>query len=883
MRRFRDLPIKRKLALVIFLSSLIGLALAYIVLLSYEVHIYRQNASRNFDMIGEIIASNSTAALIYDDQKVGREILSGLRARPGFIAAALFDKEGKLFATYPEKLATPPPRPSSAENGIHFHSNDITLYRPVIQGDRQVGTLFLQADLHSMYTRLGAYGLVLLGVLAGSALVALLLSNIFQRGISDPLLGLANAAQIISERKDYSVRVSKTSNDELGYLTEAFNSMLDQIQSSDSALRSSEERLSAVFQQAGAGIAQAGMDGRFLMVNDRFCEMVGRTRTELLQLRVNEITHPDDVAENEELLKVVRHEGKTLGMDKRYVRPDMSPVWVRNSIVALRDGQGRIDSTLAVVQDITASKSAEQALRESEARFRFVTDSAPVLLAQIDQDHRYKFANRPYAARYGREPHEIIGKHVSEIVGVQAFEAGKPRMDLALEGKPFEFEMHVPYAQLGDRWVHYTYTPELSADGKVRGFVLVIADITLRKSSEKELERARDQALAASRAKDDFLAALSHELRTPLNPVLLLASDGALNPSLSDEVRADFVTIRKNAELEARLIDDLLDLTRITRGKLALELHPVDLQAIVCDAIAIVRTELQQKQIGLTLDFRADGRFVRGDAVRLQQVVWNVLKNAVKFTPEAGNVTVATRVDEQKRRVVLTISDTGIGLAPDELERIFQAFSQGNHAGGGGSHRFGGLGLGLAISRMLIELHGGAIRAKSDGPGTGTSLIMELPLATEGEHDPASSNSEPPIPAKRPTSNPPHPPSVTPSSRRVRILLVEDHTPTRTTLALLLGRRRYEVVSAGSFADAVEAARDTDFDVVVSDIGLPDGDGYALLSELRRRNPAVRGIALSGYGMEEDLARSRRAGFAEHLTKPITIGTLERALVRILG
>lgn len=878
MKPFRDLPIKRKLALIVFLTNLLALALAYVVLLTYEVHVSKQNTAKNFEMIGEIIASNSTAALIFDDRKVATEILSGLQARPGLIAAVLFDQHGRVFASYPATLTTPVAPPSAQSDGTRFHANDLTLYRPVIQDDRRVGTLFLQADLQTLYSRLGAYGLVLLGVLAGSGLVALLLSNFFQRGISAPLLGLAATAKIVSERRDYAVRAAKISNDELGYLTEAFNSMLAQVEDSHSALRSSEERLSAVFQQAGAGIAQADLAGRFLMVNDRFCEIVGHDRTALLDRRIEDLAHPDDLREIEAPLDRVRTIGQTFVMDLRYRRPDGGHVWVRNSVVALRNGDG-IDSTLAVVQDITASKSAEQALRESEARFRLVTDSAPVLLAQIDQEHRYKFANRPYAARFGREPHDIIGRSMSEIIGAAAYETAKPQMDLALAGTPVESEVELPDERLGPRWVHFTYTPERSASGEVLGFVAVISDITTRKRAELELERARDQALAASRAKDDFLAALSHELRTPLNPVLLLASDGAQNPDLTEEVRIDFATIRKNAELEARLIDDLLDLTRITRGKLALELRPVDLPTIVRDAIAIVQAEVQQKRIALTLDFQADGRLVSGDAVRLQQVFWNVLKNAVKFTPELGKIAVAARVDEPAGRIALTVSDTGIGLAPDELERIFQAFSQGNHADGGGSHRFGGLGLGLAISRMLIELHAGTIRASSGGPGTGAAFVIELPLARQA---PGAAPALPATP-ERPVSNRPFPAAVPPpSGRPFRILLIDDHAPTRTTLAHLLRRRRYEVVSAASKADALNLATMEKFDAIVSDIGLPDGDGYALLEELRASQPGLRGIALSGYGMEDDLAKSRRAGFTEHLIKPVSIGKLERALKQIL-
>lgn len=875
---FRDLPIRRKLSLAVFLTSLVGLALAYVVLFGYEIYTYRQNTSRNFSMVAEIIATNSSAALIYDDPKVAREILSGLRARQGIAAAALFDKDGKFFAGYPADLPRSTLPSSLPPDGITFHSNDLTLYRGVLQGDRRVGTLFLQVDLQSMYRRLWAYGLVLLCVLAGSGLVALLLSHFFQRRISEPLLGLARTAKLVSENKDYSVRAIKTSDDELGVLTAAFNSMLGQVQTSHTALRASEEQLSAVFQQAGAGIAQADLTGRFVMVNDRFCEIVGRPREALLALRINDITHPDDQPENDALLQEIRAGRPNASIDKRYIRADGSPVWVRNSLVALRNSEGQIEFTLAVVQDVTASKTSEQALRASEAQFRFVTDHAPVLLAHMDRDYHYRFVNRPYAQRYGREPDDVIGRHAVEIVGQALFDIAYPHFKQALSGQTVEFELHIPHAGPGPRWTHATYTPERNAAGDVIGVVAVHADITQRKHAEQEMERARDQAQAASRAKDDFLAALSHELRTPLSPVLLLASEGANNPALSAEVRADFATIQKNADLEARLIDDLLDLTRITRGKLALELAPVDLSAILRDALAIVHLELEQKKISLELDFTPDRRPAVGDAVRLQQVFWNVLKNAVKFTPEGGEIAVKTRLDVERRRTVLTVSDTGIGLTPAELERIFQAFSQGDHARGDGPHRFGGLGLGLAISRMLIELHSGTIRAVSDGPGTGATFVIELPLAPI----PAES-SAPFVPVRRPVSNPPLPiVPPAPTDPRRRILLVDDHSPTRTTLAHLLGRRHYDVVCASSVSEALQYAADTTFDILVSDIGLPDGDGYALLADLRARQPGLKGIALSGYGMEEDIARALQAGFAEHLTKPISIGKLERALARTL-
>jgi len=333
--------------------------------------------------------------------------------------------------------------------------------------------------------------------------------------------------------------------------------------------------------------------------------------------------------------------------------------------------------------------------------------------------------------------------------------------------------------------------------------------------------------------------------------------------------RAPIEMIRRNVELEARLIDDLLDLTRISRGKLSLEKRPLDVRAVLQDAIAIVQPDAKIKQIGLTLDFGADQFMVLGDAVRLQQIFWNVLKNAVKFTPEGGRITIETRTLAENGNFAIKIIDTGIGLTIEEITHIFNAFSQGDHAGASGSHKFGGLGLGLAISRMLAELHSGVIHAASAGRDQGATFTIELPCVQVAER-----NGHP-APPERPATNNSH--AALKKKLGGRILLVEDHEPTRSALARLLARRDYKVMTAASVAEARTLAQQEKFDLVVSDIGLPDGNGYTLMSELRA-DFGLKGIALTGYGMEQDVSRGQNSGFVAHLTKPVRIESLEKAL-----
>jgi signal transduction histidine kinase len=284
---------------------------------------------------------------------------------------------------------------------------------------------------------------------------------------------------------------------------------------------------------------------------------------------------------------------------------------------------------------------------------------------------------------------------------------------------------------------------------------------------------------------------LSHELRTPLNPALLIASESADNHELPEAVRLNFETIRKNIELEASLIDDLLDLTRITHGKIILNKNLVDVHDILADAIATTQAQQQEKKLHLDVILNAT-QLVEGDAVRLQQVFWNVLKNAVKFKPIKGKITLETSVKEDGQ-LLIKITDTGIGMNAAEVTRIFTAFAQGDQAGGGGSHRFGGLGLGLAISKNLMELHAGKIVAESTGTDQGSTFIIGLPLAREVKKN---------LKMGSPSAGQNFSKTTNATSAFHSILLVEDHEITRTVLNQLLSRRNYRVVAAASLAEA---------------------------------------------------------------------------------
>ena len=379
-----------------------------------------------------------------------------------------------------------------------------------------------------------------------------------------------------------------------------------------------------------------------------------------------------------------------------------------------------------------------------------------------------------------------------------------------------------------------------------------------------ELEQLFLETQEANARKDQFLAALSHELRTPLTPVLAAVTSGDLENADPDQLRSTLSVIRRNVELEARLIDDLLDLTRISRGKLEVDLRTTDLHSLLHHATETCQEDAAQKRLTILWRLDAGAHTVKADPARLQQVFWNLLKNAVKFTPEGGTITITTR-NLADGRIEAEVRDTGLGIDPTYIGKIFDAFEQGNPEI---TRRFGGLGLGLAIAKALVEAHSGSIRAESNPEQGGAAFTVTLASTSEAVDEPIAPAAS--SPGMRDATNSSH-----------HLLLVEDHLDTSRVLARIISREGYQVHLACSVAEAVRVFQEQPIDCVISDIGLPDGSGTDLMKKLLDIRP-TRGIALSGYGTEKDVQRSQEAGFAQHLTKPVHWPKLQKALKEVL-
>ena len=486
----------------------------------------------------------------------------------------------------------------------------------------------------------------------------------------------------------------------------------------------------------------------------------------------------------------------------------------------------------------------------------------PIGIAFVDPASR-KFlqANDAFtqmAQRFGRLPprRDVIGS-TYEDVKIAPADAIERVLSF---GTPFQL-IEQPFPDEGGmtHFVNVTLLRLQAADQTVQGILYFVEDKTRDVTLRHEL-------INANAAKDQFLALLSHELRNPLSPVIAMVGELEASTPRSPKLRQALEVIRRNVELEARLIDDLLDVTRIAKGKLQLTLEAVDVHEILRCAYEICRGDIEMKSIETKFDLNAHEVYVEGDPARLQQIFWNLIKNSVKFTPANGCITISTS-NPQPDQVEIHVIDNGIGIEPDKIGKIFNAFEQGQTSI---TRRFGGLGLGLAISKAMVDAHRGKIRVESAGKDKGTTFAVQLntvpapAIATNGADGEQPVSDAEGVPA-----------------RRHHLLLVDDHVDTCTGMKMMLERRGYDISVAYSADQASEKARQQDFDLLISDIGLPDRSGYELMSELRE-SQGLPGIALSGFGMEADISKAHDAGFSEHLTKPINFERLEKAIRRLL-
>jgi PAS domain S-box-containing protein len=647
----------------------------------------------------------------------------------------------------------------------------------------------------------------------------------------------------------------------------------------EAALRESESRFRGVVESNMVGILFWNASGHIIAGNEMAVQMLGYSQEELQsgQVQWENITpaefHEIDEAMQAQLLV----EGVCSPFEKAYIRKDGTqvPILIGGALLP-----GYSDRGVAYFIDITDRKQSENALRQSEERYRYLTESIPQLVWTANAEGLLLDINQRWINYTGLslEQAQIAGWqaviHPDDVAVLNHYWVAAQQNDTH-----YQAEGRMRRADGVYRWHLHQAVPLKDAQGNILKWFGTATDIEEQKQLQQEREyllqreqAARAEAEAANRVKDEFLAVLSHELRSPLNPILgwaKLLQDGKLDVVRTKHALA---TIERNAKLQAELIEDLLDVSRILRGKLNLTVSPVNLAATIQAAIETVRLAAEAKSIRIESAFASTGP-IAGDATRLQQIMWNLLSNAVKFTPLGGQVNVKLEPVEHEREAQITITDTGKGIDPDFLPYIFDYFRQADSAT---TRQFGGLGLGLAIVRHLVELHGGTIQAESQGEGSGASFTVRLPLL-KYEDGGRKDETDPLLPS----SFRPHP------LESLRVLLIDDDADTRDFVEFLLEQAGAKVTAVATAAEVLAILKRSPPDILLSDIGLPEMDGYMLMRQIRTLPPEqggqVMAIALTAYAGDFNQQQAIAAGFQQHLSKPIDPETLVKAIATLTG
>jgi PAS domain S-box-containing protein len=575
------------------------------------------------------------------------------------------------------------------------------------------------------------------------------------------------------------------------------------------------------------------------------------------------------------------------------VRKDGSLFWANVVITAMRNDQGKLLGFAKVTRDLTQRRGHEEELRRSEERFRLLVDGvADYAIFMLDPNGQVATWNSGAERIKGYTAAEIIGQHFSVFYPEQAKESRWPEHELQVAAEKGSFK-DIGWRLRKDGttfWANVTITALRDDAGKLLGYAKITRDLTEAKRVEAmesttqqreemlDAERtARMSAQRATRLKDEFLATLSHELRTPLSAILgwtQVLLRGA-TPKGPEEQKRAIEVIDRNARAQVQLIDDLLDLSRIMTGKLRLDLHQVSFSSVVEAAVDSAKPAAETKGIRLKAIFGAGQDIISADSGRLQQVVWNLLTNAIKFTPKGGQVQVL--VQRVNSHLELSVSDTGIGIPPSYLPHVFDRFSQKDAST---TRAFGGLGLGLAICKQLVELHGGAITAVSEGEGKGATFSVHLPLSIVQLNEQSAPRIHPTAETQ------PGEMLSLPRLDGVHVFAVDDEPDARDLLRTVLEDQGAKVTSFASAEDALAGLKTVKPTVLICDVGMPKMDGYQLIRKLRAeesRNERIPALALTAFARAEDRKRSLIAGYQAHLAKPFDVGELVLVIADLVG
>jgi PAS domain S-box-containing protein len=643
-------------------------------------------------------------------------------------------------------------------------------------------------------------------------------------------------------------------------------------------------RLAEIVESSDDAIISKTLEGIIVTWNGGAEKVFGYRAEEVIGKPITILIPPDQANEEPAILERLRRGEKVDHYQTIRVRKDGRLIHISLTISPVRDASGVIVGASKIARDITHQKASERALAASDSRFRLLANSAPVLIWLADQTKGFTWLNESWLQFTGRSPEQELGFGWTENVHPDDLDNLLTAYAKAFEARqPFRVEFRIGRHDRAWRAISQSAVPLFESVEGFSGYVGSCIDITDFRRAEIEKEEllraeraARSEAERLGHLKDEFLATLSHELRTPLNAILGWSTLLKRVPVGSTDHARGLDTIERNARMQSQIIGDLLDMSRIISGKVQLDVQAIDLPEVISAAVDAVRPSADAKRLRLSVMLGGKVGRTRGDPNRLQQVFWNLLTNAVKFTPADGRIDVV--LERVNSHVEISVADTGMGIKPEFLPFVFDRFRQ---ADASTTRRHGGLGLGLSIVKHLAELHGGSVRVKSAGENQGSTFIVALPISvlrhSEEEHR-----------AERPTFADVDVASVElPSLKGITALVVDDEQDARVLVNRLIEERGGRALMARSAEEALNQLATEQVDILVSDIGMPDVDGYQLIQKVRAREKnegrKLVAIALTAYARADDRQRALLAGYQMHLSKPVDPRELIAGIASLLN
>ena len=691
-------------------------------------------------------------------------------------------------------------------------------------------------------------------------------SKVLQTG---KILGLANHTALIDKSGrviliEDSAAPIRDAHGKISGAVMVFRDVSERRRAED-ALRVSSERLRATFNQAAVGIVVADLNRQFLDANQRFCDIVGYSLEELRQLTFTQITHPEDLSETQAQARaLLAGEIPQCTLDKRYVRKDGAAVLSRTTVTVLRGVTGEAHQFIGIIEDVTNRVRTEQALRDAQAQAHEIRSGLAAIVESSDDaiisktlDGVISTWNHGAERMFGYVAEEVIGKPITLLIPPDHLDEEPVILERLKRGERIDHYETVRLTKSGALLdVSLTVSPVKDLNGTIIGASKIARDITQRKRTEEVLrhevavrQRAEAALREADRRKDEFLATLAHELRNPLAPIRQAALISKSPTATEAQKRWSSDVISRQVHHMSLLLEDLLDISRITRGTLALRTEMIELSDVVQAAVEAARPTIDAKRHVFSMDMPAETVRFLGDPLRLAQVLSNLLTNAAKYTDPEGRVRLRAACTTET--ITLSVTDTGVGISADAITGVFGMFSQVTSSR---DRSEGGLGIGLALAKGLVELHGGEIEARSAGPGHGSEFTVRLPLRSAS------------VVARKQTISSSSP---RPVSRRV--LIADDNRDAAESLAMLLRMDGHDVKVVHSGKEALAAFSVMQPEVALLDVGMPELNGYEVARRVRQGSlgRAVILIAVTGWGQDKDKAQALAAGFNHHFTKPI--------------